>query len=120
MVAADVVVPLEVPVVFAHVPILVCHYPVFHPAVVQHRKVKAPAIPADELGPMFLDGIEKGLDDLAFRGVVPVHERMDTQTFGVAKHRADNQNALQVQRYEVGLPLFLALSQPGCIDFRIA
>ena len=69
---------------------------------------------------MFFNGIEEGLNNLAFGTVVPIHERMNPHAFGIAKHRADNQDALQVQRYEIGLPLFLALSKPGCIDVRIA
>ena len=67
MVAADVVVPLEVTrvsvIALAHVPVARCRDTVEHAAVVQHRQVEAAAVPGDDLRREFLDAVEEALDD---------------------------------------------------------
>ena len=120
MVTADVVVPLELPVVLAHVPIFVSHHAMLEPAVVQHRQVEPATIPAHQLRRVFFDRIEEGLDDPALGLVILVHERMDTQPIGIAKHGADDQHALQVQRHEVGLAFLPAFRQPGSVNVGVA
>ena len=122
VVAADVVVPLEVAVVLAHVPVLRGDDAVAQAAVVQHRQVEATAVPADQLRHMALDRVEEALDQLAFRALAlgfAVDQRMDADAVGIAEHEADDENALQVQRHEVALARLLALRQLARIDRRI-
>ena len=68
---------------------------------------------------MFLDGIEKRLNDFAFAVPIAVHEGMHTQALRVAKHATDHQDALQVQRQKVRLPFVLPGLHPGGMDLLI-
>ena len=69
---------------------------------------------------MFFNAVEESLYHLAFAGTVSVHKGMDPQPFGIAEHHADDQDALQVQRHEITLPLLLALGPPGPVDLLVA
>ena len=67
MVAADVIVPLEVAVVIAHVPIAAGRDVVDQCAVMQHRQVETAAIPRHQIGLVLVDAVVEALDDLRFR-----------------------------------------------------
>ena len=120
VVSADVVVPLEVFVVLAHVPVLVGDHAVLQAPVMQYRQIKAATIPAHQLRPVLVQRVEEGLYDFCLRCAVAVDKGMNAQAFGVAKDGADDHHPLQVQRHEIALPLFLALGQPGRVDLGVA
>ena len=118
VVTRDVVVPLELTVIVAQVPVLVGHHTVHQAAVVQHRQIEATAVPAHQLRCVLFNGLEKGLNHFGFAVAIAVDKGVNAQTLGIAKHAADAQDALQVQGHEVafafrsplGLPLRMHLS----------
>ena len=71
VVAADVVVPLEIAAVgvvaVAQIPVARCRHAMQQAAVVQHRQIEAAAVPGRRSGGEFLDAVEEALDDFAFR-----------------------------------------------------
>ena len=89
-------------------------------AVVQHRQVEAAAVPAHELRDVLLQRVEEGLDDAALALAVAVGEGVHAQAVGVAEHAADDEDALQVQGHEIGLPVGRALGFPGRVDLGVA
>ena len=69
VIAADVVVPLEVAAVsiiaIAKIPVARRRDTMQHAAIVKHRQIEAAAIPGDDLRRKFLDTVEEALNDLA-------------------------------------------------------
>ena len=63
VIAADVVIPLEVFVVFAQVPIARRIDAVHQATVVQHRQVKSASIPRNDLRGVFINAVKEALDD---------------------------------------------------------
>ena len=70
VIAADVVVPLEVAgigvIALAHFPVARRAHTMQHGAIVQHGQIEATAVPGNELRAEFLDAVEKALDDGRF------------------------------------------------------
>ena len=67
VVAADVVVPLEIAVLLAHVPVAVSGDAMDQSAVMQNRKVEPAAVPRNELRRVLVDAVEEALNEIAFR-----------------------------------------------------
>jgi hypothetical protein len=70
VVAADVVVPLEIAAVgivaVTEIPVARRANAMQHAAIVQHRQIETAAVPGNDLRREFLDAVEKALDDFAF------------------------------------------------------
>ena len=101
VVAAQVVVPLEVAVVGARVPVARRLDAVQQGAVVQHRQVEAAAVPGHQGGREAVDAIEEALHQLGLVGV-RLAQRPDLDPVAVAQHHRDGADALQVQAQEIG------------------
>src|SRR5687767_9608960 len=100
VIAADVVVPLELAIVLAKVPVLARHHAVAQASVVQHWQVEAAAIPAHQVRHVSLHRAEEGLNDLPLLALaigLAVDERMHLQPLGVAEYAGDDQDALQMK-----------------------
>ena len=74
VVAGNVVVPFELSIIVTHVPVFVSHHTMPQSTVMLHRQVKSTAVPADQLGRVLFNGIEKSLNDLAFTRTIAVRE----------------------------------------------
>lgn len=104
VITANVIVPFEVAVVFARVPVARRLRVVDQAAIVQHRQIEAAAVPRHELGRVFLDALVEALDQLA---LALAADRPHLETVAVPQCAGDNDDPVQVQRQEVrpaGLP----------------
>src|SRR6266850_5238312 len=88
VIAAYVIVPLEVAVILAHVPETRGTHAVNQRPVIEHRQIEAAAVPRNQLRRVLLDAIEEALDQVVF-GFARLAQRPDAEAVAVAQ-RAGN------------------------------
>src|SRR3989344_4463375 len=111
VVAAEVIVPFEVAVVVAGVPVARRRHTVFEGAIMQHREIEAAAIPAHQHRRVFLDAIEKTPDQLRLRGI-RLAQRPRAPAVAGAQYRRDRRHATQAMAQKIGFAgLFATLGE---------
>src|SRR5690606_39017629 len=84
MVAADVIVPFEVSVIIAHVPITWCLNAVDNSPVMQDWQIKTATVPGHDVGRVLFNTVKEPLDDLWLLGVRR-SKRPDTKAITITK-----------------------------------
>ncbi|ABA49899.1 hypothetical protein BURPS1710b_2362 [Burkholderia pseudomallei 1710b] len=107
VIARQIIVPLEVAIVLAHVPVARRRNAVHERAVMQHRQIEAAAVPRHELRRVLLDHAVERLDQRRLR-VVRRAERAHAKAVVVAKHARDRRDPLQMVREEIAARLLPA------------
>ncbi len=118
VVAADVVVPLEVAVVFAEIPVLRGDHPVGQPAVVQYRQIEPSAVPGYELRRVALDAVEEPLDELPFR-LLRLTQRPDTEVVAIPEDAGDDDDLVEVVLEKIRPGLLAPRTKSRFGDFGI-
>ncbi|OIQ66612.1 hypothetical protein GALL_518170 [mine drainage metagenome] len=104
VIARNVVVPLHLAFIFAHIPVSWRRHSMHQAAVMQHGKVESAAVPRHELRHMLFDHTEKALHHLPLLTAV-IDEGVDFQPVLVAEGAGDDQHPLAMHRQKVAAGL---------------
>ncbi len=103
----QIVVPFEITIEFARVPVSRRAHTVQQRPVVQHREVETAAVPGHQHRRVFLDAFKEASDD--FRLVrARIADRPDAQLVGVAQHHRDRDHPMQMVTQKLGITGFFA------------
>jgi len=105
---AQVVAVPEALIRIPHLPVTGCRYAVQETAVVQYREVETRAVPRDQVRRVFLQAVEKTLDQILLRRAF-VSEAPYSQRFPRAHHHGNGNDALLLVRQEFASCLLAAL-----------
>ena len=96
MVTAKVVVPLEIAVILAHVPVAPSLNTMNQAAIMKYRQIEATAVPGNQLGPVFLYPFKKTANKFGF-GICSASKRPNAKIILVAQRARNRYNLLQMQ-----------------------
>jgi hypothetical protein len=99
VVATDVIVVTELPIILTDIPVARRSDAVYETAIVQDRQVEPGAVPRDELRRVLFDSVEEALDNLAFARSAT--DRPYFESFAIAQRTGDCDDTMQMQRQKL-------------------
>ena len=122
VVAADIVVPLEIAAVtviaVTQIPVAWRDNAVDQAPVVQHWQIESTAVPGNDLWRKLLDAIEEALDDLAF-ALLRLSQGPHAQILAGAQDAGDDGDTLEIVREKIAAVLCPPLLEGHFRDFAV-